>query len=117
MTIERRKSQRIDYQNLLTYVGVDENNHERKQGMGRTLNVSEGGILLETRAPFIPKETVFLTIRLEEELLEMKGKVIFCNKREAGNFESGIQFVETHEEKLRFLKQFIELFKGKDKDS
>ena len=86
MTIERRKSQRIDYQNLLTYVGVDENNHERKQGMGRTLNVGEGGILLETRASLEPKEIVFLTIGLEEQLMEMKGKVTFCNKREDGNF-------------------------------
>jgi hypothetical protein len=82
--------------------------------MGRTLNVGEGGIQLETHVPLEPKEIVVLNIGLEEEIMEMKGQVTFCRKREDGNFESGIQFIETDDEKLRFFKQFIVLFKGQD---
>ena len=114
MTVQKRRTQRIDSHNLLTYVCLDENNQELKQGMGRTLNVGEGGILLETHIPLKPKELVVLTIGLEEELMEMKGRITFCNTREDGNFESGIQFIETDDEKLRFLKQFIVLFKGQE---
>ena len=111
---EKRKIERIDSHNLLTYVCLDENNHELKQGMGRTLNVGEGGILLETHEPLKPKEIVALTIGLEEEIMEMKGTITFCNEREGHYFESGIQFIETDDEKLQFLKQFIVLFEGQD---
>lgn len=112
MTVERRGTQRIDSHNLLTYICLDEDNHELKQGMGRTLNVGEGGILLETHTPMEPKEIVVLTVGLEEELMEIRGRITFCNSREDGNFESGIQFIEIDDEKLQFLKQFIVLFKG-----
>ena len=114
MKEKKRSSQRIDTHNLLTYVCLDENNQELKQGMGRTLNVSEGGILLETHIPLEPKEIVVLNIGLEEEIMEMKGQITFCKNREDGNFESGIRFFETDDEKLRFLKQFIILFEGQD---
>ena len=116
MEEKRRRTERIESHNLLTYVCLDENNQELKQGMGRTLNVGEGGIRLETHDPLEPKEIVVLTIGLEEELMEMKGKINFSKKREDGNFESGIQFIETDDEKLRFLKQFIVLFKGQDEE-
>ena len=52
---DKRKNQRIDSHNLLTYSCLDKNGAVITQGMGRTLDVSEGGILLETQAKLDPE--------------------------------------------------------------
>ncbi|MBW1910722.1 MAG: PilZ domain-containing protein [Deltaproteobacteria bacterium] len=91
MGIERRKHPRFESFNLLSYVCLDENNHALDQGMGRTLNVSEGGILLETPNPIDPKHTLVLTIG--------DGKV-----------RTGIQFIEMNEATLGTLKRYVKAF-------
>jgi hypothetical protein len=51
MTSEnKRKHERIQSLNL-SYICLDEDANIIKQGMGRTLNISESGILLETHFP------------------------------------------------------------------
>ena len=111
-TDEKRKSQRIGSHNLISYVCLDENDEPAGQGMGRTLNVSEGGILLETYAPIDPQYIVSLTISLEDDLMDIRGKVVFNKERDDGKFESGIQFLAADEAKVRILRQFAEIFKG-----
>ena len=49
-TNEKRKHPRVNALNL-SYICLDEDQQVIKQGMGRTLNVSESGILLETHFP------------------------------------------------------------------
>ena len=112
----KRTSQRIGSHNLLSYSCIDENNNSVTQGMGRTLNVSEGGILLETHGPIDPEYTVSISISLEDELMDICGKAVFSNKREDGKYETGIQFTDSDEEKVRILKQFAEIFKGEISD-
>jgi len=70
-TREKRKHTRINSLNL-SYVCLDENNQIFKQGMGRTLNVSESGILLETHFPIDDQYIVRLILGLEEDLVEIK---------------------------------------------
>ncbi len=112
VTDEKRIATRIESSNLLSYVCLDENNHEMMQGMGRTLNVSEGGILLETHVPIDPHHIVSLTIALENDLMDLKGKIAYSRKQEDGKFESGIEFMEMDEEKRRFIRQYILIFRG-----
>ena len=72
MTTEnKRKHPRIPSLNL-SYICLDENNNIVKQGMGRTLNISESGILLETHFPIESEYLVLMTIALKEDLLEIK---------------------------------------------
>jgi len=115
-TKEQRKKPRVDSQNLLSYVCVDGNNQEVGQGMGRTLNVSEGGILLETHIPIDQEYAIVFTIAMEDDLMNIRGKVTFNKKREDGKFETGIKFIETDEETIRFIKQFVILFKEEMSD-
>jgi len=110
---EKRIDPRIESSNLLSYICLDENNHEMMQGMGRTLNVSEGGILLETHVPIYPHHIVSLTMALEDDLMDFKGKIAYSRKREDGRFESGIEFIEMDEEKQRFYRQYILIFRDK----
>ena len=107
MTSEnKRKHERIQSLNL-SYICLDENQNIVKQGMGRTLNISESGILLETHFPIEPKHVVQLTISLEENLLDLKGKPVHVRSIDEGKYEIGIQFVGLDQSSSDLLKKFI----------
>ena len=107
MTSEnKRKHERIQSLNL-SYICLDEDANIIKQGMGRTLNISESGILLETHFPIEPEHVVQLTISLEEELLDLKGKPAHVRSCDDGKYEIGIQFIELDQNACDLLKKFI----------
>ena len=107
MTSEnKRKHERIQSLNL-SYICLDEEDNVIKQGMGRTLNISESGILLETHFPIESQHVVQLTISLEEDLLDLKGKPVHVNSSKGGKYEIGIQFVDLDQHATDLLKKFI----------
>ena len=107
MTSEnKRKHRRIASLNL-SYICLDEDNNIIKQGMGRTLNLSKSGILLETHFPIKLEYLVLLTIALKEDLLELKGKPIHVRSKETGEFEVGIEFLEPDQDSIRLIERFI----------
>ena len=109
---DKRGSERIDSNNLISYVCLNEKDEPVGQGMGRTLNISEGGILLETHAIIDPKYTLSFTISLEDVIMDIKGRVTYNKKRGDGKYESGIKFIGNDESKTRMLKQFSVIFKS-----
>ncbi len=110
---EKRKHSRIDSMHLLNYVYSDDNVEGSTQGMGRTLNVSEAGILLETHAPIDVGNVVSLTIGIEEDVMEIKGRVVYTKKNDSDMFESGIEFFDVVEDSLKILGQYIAAFNSK----
>ncbi|MEE9566903.1 MAG: PilZ domain-containing protein [Desulfobacteria bacterium] len=116
-TTDKRDHPRVRSLNLLSYVCVDENQDVVRQGMGRTLDVSEGGILLETHAPIDLQHTISLTIGLEDDLTDITGKVVYCRAGEPGKFESGIEFQEKDEAGLRILKEYIKAFREQEEET
>ena len=102
----KRKHERIHSLNL-SYICLDEDENVVKQGMGRTLNISESGILLETHFPVEPNHVVQLTISLEEDLLDLKGKPVHVRSSDEGKYEVGIQFVELDQNASDLLKKFV----------
>ena len=114
MIKERRSTSRFDSNNLISYVYFDKNNHKSGQGMGRTLNISENGIMLETHVPIDPDGSMSLTIGLEEEVMDINGKITFSNKKECGKYETGVHFNKPDEEKRRFLRHYITLFREQE---
>jgi hypothetical protein len=110
-TQEKRKHARFNSLNL-SYVCLDENNQIIKQGMGRTLNVSESGILLETHFPIDKSHIVTLTLGLGEDLVDIKGRPIHIRTNTGGKYEVGIEFAEPDQKASRSLKKFVDAFKG-----
>ncbi len=110
-TKENRKYERVASLNLLHFTGY-RNDVIIKQGMGRTLDVSESGILLETHFLMELQDRLSLTIGLEDDLVEMEGRVVYCNEEEDGKFKVGIEFFEVDNNALQILKQYIVLFKS-----
>ena len=108
---QKRKHDRIDSLHLLNYICFDENNEEVNQGMGRTLNVSQGGILLETHIPVNKNHIISLSIGIEEDLVDIQGKVIYNRQGESGKTETGIEFVNIDDASLHVLKRYIIAFR------
>jgi len=108
--IERRKHQRFESLNLLSYTCLDENNRALDQGMGRTLNVSKGGILVEAYNPIDPAHTLVLTIGLKDNMVDIKGKVVHSRTDEDGKVKLGVRFIEMDKETLLTLEEYISEF-------
>lgn len=116
-TEEKRKHSRIDSLNLLNYIHFDESEEESTQGMGRTLNVSESGILLETHNAIDAGSVVSLTIGFEEDVVDIKGRAIYSNKNDQDMFESGIEFFDIDGDAQKVLRQYITAFNAEHSDS
>ncbi|MCP4690380.1 MAG: PilZ domain-containing protein [Desulfobacterales bacterium] len=107
---EKRKHPRIDSFNLLAYVCLDECGDEREHRMGRTLNVSEAGILLETYIPIDPAHVMSLKIGLREETVDIAGKIAHVVEKEPGLYEIGVEFYDVDECAMRTLSKYIHAF-------
>jgi hypothetical protein len=110
MGINKRKHERFDSLNLLSYVTLDSDGKEWNQGMGRTLNISESGLQLETNEPIQTKYILLISIGIEDELVDIKGKVVYTNRGAANMFEAGIEFIEVKPEAMTLLKKYINEF-------
>ncbi len=107
---ERRRHLRVKANNLLTYACYDKSGRKVEQGMGRTLNVSESGILLETHVPIDEDHIVAVTIALDEDLISIEGSVARCLEGPDGRFESGIQFSDITDTETIVLMEYIKIF-------
>ncbi len=107
--IEKRKHHRIDSLNL-SYLCINENNEVIKQGMGRTLNVSESGILLETVFAIEKHQVLSISIGLKNDLVDIQGKVIHCRTGHDKRFETGVAFVDMNEAARVVLRRFVNFF-------
>ena len=110
--IEKRKHARTESLNLIHYVHFDDNGEEGAQGMGRTLNVSESGILLETHTPVEIHHIVSMTIGLYDDVVDIRGRVMYTNTNAVGKYESGIEFFDMDEKSRHALVLYIAAFKS-----
>ena len=106
---EKRRHIRIESLNL-SHITVSEGGVIVYQGMGRTLNVSESGILLETKYQIPAGDQMLISIGLEDDLMELMGKAVFEKETEPGLHETGIEFLELDEAVLPKLRGFIQTF-------
>lgn len=107
--IEKRNHKRINSLNL-SYFCVNENNEIVKQGMGRTLNVSQSGILLETVFPIEKHQRLSISIGLDNDLVDIEGRVIHCDKGHEKRFKTGIEFLDISETTFVVLRRFVNFF-------
>ena len=110
MGINKRKNERVDALNLLSYVILDSDGKEWDQGMGRTLNISKSGLQLETHEPIQTKNILKISIGIEDDLVEIEGKVVYTNRGESGMFETGIEFIQVKQDALVALNKYINEF-------
>jgi hypothetical protein len=114
--IEKRKHSRVDSIYLLNYVNLDEDDKEMMQGMGRTINVSESGIMLETHVAFKENDTVDVVVGIKEDMVTIRGKVVFTRTADTGRYQSGIEFLAIEDDSLATLRRYIDAFNRLSQD-
>jgi len=107
MSLKKRGSQRFDSLNLISYECMDENNNIVHQGIGRTINLSETGILLETQGLIELNTNILMSAGLQDDMIEIMGKVVHCKEAAPTKFEIGIQFLEKDQTANRIIKEYI----------
>lgn len=108
MSEDHRVSERKDTLNLLDLVVMDESDTIVGREMGRTLNVSETGILIETPARLEVGQRICVSVAVEDDVIEMIGRVMRVTVNEDGNVNAGVEFVETYERDHEVLTYFLD---------
>ncbi len=106
----RREKIRIHSLNIIDYSCLNKDGKVIETSMGRTLNVSAGGILIETHIPIPAMNAVCIDIGLKEEVVEINGLVKYCKQTENKMFQSGIEFLAMDEAAHAILNNYIEAF-------
>lgn len=94
---ERRKHPRFKTNEPISYVCIDNNGKRVKEGKGKAINVSKGGILIETQESFNWQDILLLSMGLKDKPVTVKGRVVYCNADKSEMFQTGIEFLETEE--------------------
>jgi len=107
---ERRRYIRPESLNLLDYIVVDEQGVQSDYSMGRTLNISIGGILMETHIKLNAGQQVMITIGLEDELVDVMGRIVHSTAHNDGMYHNGIEFFHASVEDRRIINRYVEAF-------
>lgn len=78
--------------------------------MGMALNISQSGILVEIADSIFSKYITLISIDLNENIVEIKGNVVYCKKDISGKYRTGISFEGTHAQNIHFAKSLIKVY-------
>ena len=108
---DRRKHPRFPSLNLVSYSCLDESGRTIREGMGKTLDVSEAGISLETHESLEDARLVSVAIGLRDDLADLRGEVVYFYSAQEGQYRCGIRFGQVDEAPLRILRSFVAAFR------
>ena len=114
--LKRRKFQRERTLNLVDYILLGEDGGHLSRGMGRTRNVSEGGLLLETHRPLQNGQTILITLGLKDDMVQLRGRVMHqeppASFSEETRYCAGVKFTAVNKEGIGSLKNYIRALKA-----
>ncbi len=106
---EHRHFIRKNALHLLDYLIIDQNGLQTTYSMGRTLDVSEKGLKLETTQPISQGDTLLITVGVEDDLIDLRGEVVHTEILD-GRHITGIEFQDIPEDGRRIFKKYAEAF-------
>ncbi len=110
---EHRQFKRKQSLHLLDYLVIDRNGLQTTYSMGRTLDVSENGLKLETAQQISKGDTLLITVGLEDDLVDLRGEVIHSEKMD-NHYITGVEFRDISEEGKKILKGYTDAFHALD---
>jgi len=108
--IERRKHPRVEISNLIAYNCKDDQGNPVKAGSGKAINISLGGILMETGDPLEWEDILQLTVDVQDRWVGIQGKVVYCHADEFEKYRTGIQFLETNDNIHSFVMNLLQTY-------
>jgi hypothetical protein len=107
---ERRKYPRVQIMDPISYLSLDSDGEILEQNIAVVRNVSQTGIQIESFLKVNSKYLSLMFFDLDKHQIEVKGEVIYCKRNESGQFNIGINFVETSDENLQFVKALVKSY-------
>lgn len=105
---EQRKCPRISFENKVGYVLYDKGRKKVDHGFGRTLNLSQTGVLLKTEKILEGAFIVLVTMDIEGKQVQVKGKVVTSRyDNHSGCFLTGVEFIGPKDLQLEAIKVFV----------
>ncbi len=95
---EKRRSRRIRSLNLTSYTPKKGDEQEYIVSIGRTIDVSDGGVKVETHRRLAEGTRLDMDIAIEEKILTATGEVVHSEELENGLFGTGIRFTFIRDE-------------------
>ena len=91
-------------------MAIKENGEITDIGMGRALDISQNGIFLETPRLLFSEYISLMSVDLNNNLIEIKGKVIYSGVSRSGMVGNGIRLQGEHHENIQFATRLIKVF-------
>ncbi len=101
------RPRRFESLNLVSLSHKDSEGRTDMESVGRTLDLSKGGILLELPSALpSPNEEVEITLGIKNKVIRAKGRIVHQRQLENGHFGLGISFIDLDEEDIQFISEF-----------
>jgi hypothetical protein len=107
---DRRKYPRVDVYSTISYVCVDEKGNLIDQEMGVALNISQTGLLLETRHQLNTSFISLMFVDLENNLAEIEGEIVYSRPIESDIYQNGIHFRGSHPGNIEFAQKLVRAY-------
>ena len=101
---EQRKSRRIRSLHLTSYVPRKGREQEYIVSIGRTLDVSKGGVKVEVHRELAKGTQLDMNIAVEDRVITAKGEVVYVEPLSGGLYGTGIRFTAISEADLALLQ-------------
>ena len=102
--MEKRASRRIRTLNLTSYTPKKGDKQDYIISIGRTLDVSEGGVKVETHRELEEGTELDLDIAIEDKIISARGVVLHTEELKNGLYGTGIRFTSIRDEDRKLLK-------------
>ncbi|MDF1537090.1 MAG: PilZ domain-containing protein [bacterium] len=104
----KSRHKRLESLNLVSLSHRDDKGQVDLEVVGRTLDLSEGGILLEIHQP-LPSENrmVEVTLGIREHVIQTTGEIVHQRKLESGHIGLGIAFRKISKENAAVITDFL----------
>lgn len=106
----RRMAPRVDTCNLISQISLDEDGSIISSSMGIAFNISKTGLLLETSHEISSEYVSLMTSDLGDNLIEIKGRVVYSRQAREDKYETGICFIGSDGEKRKFSQKLIQVY-------
>ena len=111
----QRQYARVETCNLISYACIDAQGTMIKQGMGKALDISQNGLMLESGYPIESEYISLMSVDPDDRLVNIVGKVAHTRRSPSGNYKIGIRFTGSHAENVQFAASLIKTFHYRNK--
>lgn len=106
--IEQRKYNRVPIHNDLSYVVLDGKGKPLDKGIGKTVDISQGGLRMETKKPIAEKYILLMNVNMNHEVT-IKGHVVYCIEKIPKAFLIGIRFMDDIEKVKPLIVDMVKI--------